>query len=70
MFATLVTIALLGIAGIGMALFFAPVYVPLGLLNGWIETVAKANPLTYEVEASDPEGTALSFTWAAVVASA
>jgi ABC-2 type transport system permease protein len=34
-----------------LALFFAPVYVPLGLLNGWIETVAKANPLTYVLEA-------------------
>jgi ABC-2 type transport system permease protein len=32
-------------------LFFAPVYVPLGLLTGWIETVAKANPLTYVLEA-------------------
>ena len=34
-----------------LALFFAPVYVPLGLLSGWIETVAKANPLTYVLEA-------------------
>ena len=34
-----------------LALFFAPVYVPLGLLTGWIETVAKANPLTYVLEA-------------------
>ena len=34
-----------------LALFFAPVYVPLALLNGWIETVAKANPVTYVLEA-------------------
>ena len=26
-------------------------YVPLALLNGWIETVAKANPVTYVLEA-------------------
>ena len=34
-----------------LILFFAPVYVPLGLLNGWIETVATLNPLTYVLEA-------------------
>ena len=34
-----------------LTLFFAPVYVPLGLLNGWIETVAKVNPVTYVLEA-------------------
>jgi ABC-2 type transport system permease protein len=34
-----------------LSLFFAPVYVPLGLLNGWIEAVAKVNPLTYVLEA-------------------
>jgi ABC-2 type transport system permease protein len=34
-----------------LVLFFAPVYVPLGLLTGWIETVATANPLTYVLEA-------------------
>jgi ABC-2 type transport system permease protein len=34
-----------------MLLFFAPVYVPLGLLSGWIEVVAKANPITYVLEA-------------------
>jgi ABC-2 type transport system permease protein len=32
-------------------LFFAPVYVPLALLNGWIEAVATLNPLTYVLEA-------------------
>jgi len=34
-----------------LTLFFAPVYVPLNLLNGWIETLAKVNPLTYVLEA-------------------
>jgi ABC-2 type transport system permease protein len=34
-----------------MVLFFAPVYVPLGLLEGWIEVNAKLNPLTYVLEA-------------------
>jgi ABC-2 type transport system permease protein len=34
-----------------LVLFFAPVYVPLDLLSGWIETVATANPITYILEA-------------------
>ena len=34
-----------------LILFFAPVYVPLALLTGWIETVATLNPLTYVLEA-------------------
>ncbi len=34
-----------------LALFFAPVYVPLGLLTGWIEAIATLNPLTYVLEA-------------------
>ena len=33
-----------------LVLFFAPVYVPLELLEGWIEGVASANPLTYLLE--------------------
>ena len=32
-------------------LFFAPVYVPLNLLRGWIHSVAVVNPLTRVVEA-------------------
>jgi ABC-2 type transport system permease protein len=35
-----------------LILFFAPVYVPLTLLNGWIEAVATVNPLTYVLEAT------------------
>ena len=34
-----------------MALFLAPVYVPLDLLRGWIHTVARLNPLTFILEA-------------------
>jgi len=34
-----------------LTLFFAPVYVPLGLLDGWIEALATVNPLTYVIEA-------------------
>jgi len=34
-----------------LTLFFAPVYVPLDLLTGWIEVLATLNPLTYVLEA-------------------
>ncbi len=34
-----------------LVLFFAPVYVPLSLLNGWIHTVAVVNPVTRVIEA-------------------
>ena len=34
-----------------LTLFFAPVYVPVELLSGWIEGVAAVNPLTYVLEA-------------------
>ena len=34
-----------------LTLFFAPVYVPLHLLTGWIEALATLNPLTYVLEA-------------------
>lgn len=34
-----------------LILFFAPVYVPLDLLTGWIEKVATVNPITYVLEA-------------------
>ena len=33
-----------------LVLFFAPVYVPLDLLEGWIEGVASVNPVTYLLE--------------------
>jgi ABC-2 type transport system permease protein len=34
-----------------MALFLAPVYVPLDLLRGWIHSVATFNPITFILEA-------------------
>jgi ABC-2 type transport system permease protein len=34
-----------------LILFFAPVYVPLTLLSGWIHAVATVNPVTYFLEA-------------------
>ena len=33
-----------------LVLFFAPVYVPLSLLEGWLRTVASVNPITYLLE--------------------
>jgi ABC-2 type transport system permease protein len=33
-----------------LILFFAPVYVPLNLLQGWIHGVATLNPVTYLLE--------------------
>ena len=50
-----------------LILFFAPVYVPLTLLSGWIHTVATVNPVTYLLEAGRslvsgaPEYVALAF---------
>jgi ABC-2 type transport system permease protein len=51
-----------------LILFLAPVYVPLGLLSGWIHTVASINPVTALLEAGrgfisgDPAAVALAFT--------
>jgi ABC-2 type transport system permease protein len=59
-----------------LLLFFAPVYVPLDLLTGWIEAVATVNPVTYILEAArslisgDPTGVALAFAVAAVLVAA
>ena len=50
-----------------LLLFFAPVYVPVDLLSGWIEKVAAVNPITYLLEAGrsllagDPTEVALAF---------
>jgi ABC-2 type transport system permease protein len=33
-----------------LVLFFAPVYVPLGLLDGWIHAIASVNPVTALLE--------------------
>jgi ABC-2 type transport system permease protein len=50
-----------------LILFFAPVYVPIELLHGWIEAVASVNPTTALLEAGrslpagQPEDVALAF---------
>ena len=50
-----------------LILFLAPVYVPLGLLSGWIHAVASVNPVTALLEAGrgfiagDPTLIALAF---------
>jgi ABC-type multidrug transport system permease subunit len=57
-----------------LALFFAPVYVPLDLLDGWIHAVAKVNPATQLLEAGrgfiagEPAGVALAFGAAVALA--
>jgi ABC-2 type transport system permease protein len=56
-----------------MALFLAPVYVPLPLLRGWIHAVAHYNPLTYIIEAArgfiegDPTQVGMAFGLATVL---
>lgn len=35
-----------------LVLFFAPVYVPLALLSGWIHAVATVNPVTRVLESA------------------
>jgi ABC-2 type transport system permease protein len=50
-----------------LALFFAPVYVPLNLLSGWLHAVASVNPATALLEAGrslisgSPEHVALAY---------
>jgi ABC-2 type transport system permease protein len=57
-----------------LVLFMAPVYVPLDLLEGWIETMASLNPFTAVVEAGRsllagaPEDVGLGFLSAGVLA--
>jgi ABC-2 type transport system permease protein len=54
-----------------MALFLAPVYVPLDLLSGWIHGVARLNPLTFILESGrgfiqgEPTQVAMAFGLAA-----
>ena len=53
-----------------LVLFFAPVYVPIDLLTGWIEAIASVNPSTAFLEsgrsllAGDPEHVLLTFALA------
>jgi ABC-2 type transport system permease protein len=59
-----------------LALFVAPVYVPVNLLQGWIEGVAELNPVTQLLEAGrgfiagDPTDVGLAFALAAALAAA
>jgi ABC-2 type transport system permease protein len=56
-----------------LILFLAPVYVPLGLLSGWIHAVASVNPVTALLEAGrgfisgEPTLVALAFALAVVL---
>jgi ABC-2 type transport system permease protein len=56
-----------------LVLFLAPVFVPLDLLSGWIEAVARLNPFTHILEAArgflagDPTSVASAFTISAVL---
>ncbi len=58
-----------------LLLFFAPVYVPLSLLKGWLHTVASVNPSTAFLEAGrslisgSPEHVALAYALAFGLAS-
>ena len=56
-----------------LLLFFAPVYVPLALLQGWIHDVATYNPITRVLEAGrgflagSPTEVGLAFALAAAL---
>jgi len=56
-----------------LVLFLAPVFVPLNLLTGWIETVARLNPFTAILDASrgflvgDPQNVAAAFAISAAL---
>jgi len=56
-----------------MALFLAPVYVPLSLLRGWIHSVARLNPVTFILESErgfiqgEPTQVATAFGLAAML---
>jgi ABC-2 type transport system permease protein len=58
-----------------LVLFFAPVYVPLALLSGWLHAVASVNPATTLLEtgrsliAGSPEDVSLAFGIAVALAS-
>ena len=55
-----------------LVLFLAPVFVPLKLLSGWIEAVARLNPFTHPRSrsrflAGDPTSVASAFTISAIL---
>jgi ABC-2 type transport system permease protein len=57
-----------------LVLFFAPVYVPLSLLAGWIHAIAVVNPVTRVIEsgrgflAGNPSEVGAAFAAAAALA--
>ena len=59
-----------------LVLFFAPVYVPLSLLQGWIHGVATVNPVTRVLEsgrgfvAGEPTEVGIAFLAALALAAA
>ena len=56
-----------------LVLFLAPVFVPLSLLTGWIETAARLNPFTHILEAArgylagDPSNVTAAFATSAIL---
>src|SRR3712207_9241745 len=56
-----------------LVLFLAPVFVPLNLLTGWIETVARLNPFTAILDAArgylagDPQNVVPAFAVSAAL---
>jgi ABC-2 type transport system permease protein len=56
-----------------LVLFLAPVFVPLELLSGWLETTARLNPFTHILEAArgylagDPTSVGSAFTISAIL---
>ena len=56
-----------------LVLFLAPVFVPLSLLTGWLETAARLNPFTAILEAArsflagDPTNVVAAFTTSAIL---
>jgi ABC-2 type transport system permease protein len=56
-----------------LVLFLAPVFVPLNLLSGWIESIARLNPFTHILEAArgylagDPTNVAPAFVTSTIL---
>jgi ABC-2 type transport system permease protein len=60
-------------AGMLAAVFLTPAYAPLALLEGWMEIVARANPITRLLEAARQGfvgGVTFADTWPGIVAAA
>jgi ABC-2 type transport system permease protein len=60
-------------AGMLAAVFLTPAYAPLALLEGWMEAVARVNPITHVLEAARQGfvgGVSPAGTWPGLVAAA